>query len=150
MLLEKNLGIVAALADAFALIGIPRAGFFNHTTGHTKIDQLTHLGNAFTIHDVEFHHLKRRRHLVLDHFDAGLVAHHFFAVLDGTDAADIKAHRGIELQGIAARRRLGGTKHHTNLHADLVDENHHAIRFGDGTRELAQSLAHQAGLQAGE
>ena len=33
---------------------------------------------------------------------------------------------------------------------DLVDEQHDAIRLGDRSRQLAQRLAHQAGLQAGQ
>ena len=76
---------------------------------------------------VEFDLLEGRRDLVLDHLDAGLVADDLLAVLDGADAADIEAHRSVELQGVAARRRLGAAIHHADLHADLVDEDDHGV-----------------------
>ena len=44
----------------------------------------------------------------------------------------------------------GRTEHHADLHADLVDEDDHAVRLGDRSGQLAQRLAHQAGLEAGQ
>ena len=55
------------------------------------------------IHDVEFHLPERRRNLVLDDFDPGLVADDFVAVLDRTDATNIQADTGIEFQRVTAR-----------------------------------------------
>ena len=40
--------------------------------------------------------------------------------------------------------------HHADLHAQLVDEDHHAVAALDVAGQLAQGLAHQARLQAGE
>jgi hypothetical protein len=85
------------------------------------------LGDALAVHDVELDLLERRRHLVLDHLDAGLVADHLVALLDRADAADVEAHRGVELQRVAAGGGLGAAEHHADLHADLVDEDHHAV-----------------------
>ena len=48
----------------------------------------------------------------------------FIAVLDGADLADVQAHGGVELQGVAAGGGLGVAEHHPDLHADLVDEDH--------------------------
>jgi hypothetical protein len=64
------------------------------------------------------------------------------------DAADIQAHRGVELQRIAAGGGFGVAEHHADLHADLVDEDDHAVGALDVAGQLAQRLAHQAGLQA--
>ena len=87
------------------------------------------------------------RHLVLDHFDAGLVADDFFAGLDGADAADVEAHRGVELERVAAGGGLRVAEHHADLHADLVDEDDHGVGTGDVAGELAQRLRHEAGMQ---
>src|SRR3546814_20077636 len=76
------------------------------------------------------------RDLVLDHFDAGGVADDLVAVLDLAGAADVEADRGIEFQRVAARRRLGIAVHHADLHAKLVDEDHHATRAADRNGEL--------------
>ena len=43
----------------------------------------------------------------------------------------------------------GRAVHHADLHADLVDEDHHGVGAVDRGGELAQRLAHQARLQAG-
>src|SRR5260370_16926548 len=46
-------------------------------------------------------------------------------LLDGADAADVETDRGVEFQRIAAGRSLRAAIHHANLHADLIDEDHH-------------------------
>src|SRR3982750_3940575 len=53
----------------------------------------------------------------------------------------------VETGRVAAGRGLGTAVHHPDLHADLVDEDHHAIRARDRGGELAQRLAHQPGLK---
>src|SRR5208283_1190139 len=87
-------------------------------------------------------------YLVLDYLDASLVTDHFLAVLERADAADIQAHRGIELQRIAAGRGLRVAEHHADLHPDLVDEDHDRVRTLDVAGELAQRLGHQTGMQS--
>jgi hypothetical protein len=42
----------------------------------------------------------------------------------------------------------GRAEHHADLHADLVDEDHHAVGAADRGGELAHRLAHQPGLGA--
>src|SRR5262249_15868789 len=148
VLLQIGLGVLPALADALRIEGEPRAGLLDDTGLDHEIDQLAGLGDALPIHNVELDGLERRRHLVLHHLDAGLVADHLLALLDGTDPPDVEPHRSVELERIAAACGLGRTEHHADLHADLVDEDHHAARLGDGRGELAQGLAHQPRLQA--
>src|SRR5438477_12841222 len=87
ILLEEDLGVLAALADALAVVGEPRAGLFDHAALDAEIEDLAGLGNALAVHDVELDLLERRRELVLHHFDAGLVADDLLALLDGADPA---------------------------------------------------------------
>ena len=64
------------------------------------------------------------------------------------DAPHVEAHRGVELERVAAGGGLGVAEHHADLHADLVDEDDGGARLRDRARELAQRLAHQPRLQA--
>src|ERR1700730_9654884 len=104
MLAEEYLGVLASLADALAVIGEPRARFLDDAGLDAEIDELAALGGALAGHDVALDDLEGRRHLVLDALDAGLVADDLLPFLDRADAADVEAHRGVELEGIAARR----------------------------------------------
>src|SRR5690606_32111873 len=100
-----------------------------------------------TIHDVEFHLFERRSDLVFDDFDASLVADDLVALFDGADAADVQTHGGIEFQCVAARGGFRVAEHDADFHADLVDEDHHAIGALDRGGQFTQGLAHEAGLQ---
>ena len=53
------------------------------------------------------------------------------------------------MSALPAGGGLGAAVHHADLHADLVDEDHHRIGAVDRGGELAQRLAHQPRLQAG-
>src|ERR1700684_3223299 len=139
--LEESFAVLATLADALAVVGEPGAGFFHDAGLDAEIDQFAVLGDALAIHDVEFDLLERRRQLVLDHLYAGLVADHLVALLDGADAADVEADRGIELERVAAGGGFRRAVHDADLHADLVDEDHHGVGAVDRGGELAQRLA---------
>ena len=91
------------------------------------VDKLSFLGDTFVIKNVELTFLKRRRHLVLNDLDTGLVSQNLVTFLYGTDPTDVEPHRGIELERIAARCGFGVTEHHADLHTDLVDKDHHRI-----------------------
>src|SRR6202789_4575246 len=143
---EEILGGLAPLADALAAIRHPGAGLLHDPGLDTEVEQFARLGDADAIHDVELELLEGGRDLVLDHLHPGLVADHVVAVLDRADAADIEPHRGIELQRVAARRRLRIAEHDADLHADLVDEDDDGVGLGDRAGELAQRLAHQPRL----
>ena len=64
------------------------------------------------------------------------------------DAADVDAHRRVELQRAAAGRRFRIAEHHADLLAQLVDEDEARLRLRDDAGELAQRLRHQPRLQA--
>ena len=70
------------------------------------------------------------------------------AVLERLDAADVEAHRGVELQRLATGRGLGRAEHHADLLAELVDEDRGRAGVVERAGDLAQRLAHQPGLQA--
>src|SRR5262245_5374330 len=105
--LEEAFGVLAALADALAVVGEPGARLFDHARLDAEIDQLAALRHAFAIHDIELDLLERRSELVLDHLDAGLVADHLVALLDRADPADVEAHGGVEFERMPAGRGLG-------------------------------------------
>src|SRR5262249_59121980 len=104
MLLEIGLGVLAALADALAIEGEPGARLLDDPGLDPEIDQFSRLGDALAIHDVEFDLFERGRYLVLDHLHACLVADHLLALLDGADAADVEADRGVEFERVSAAR----------------------------------------------
>src|SRR6516164_8316956 len=118
--LEKDLGILAALADALTVEGEPSAGFFHHAGFNAKIDQFAGFRDALAVHDVEFDLLEWRRELVLDHFHAGLIADDLVAFLDRADAADVETHGSVEFERMTAGRRFRRAIHDADLHADLV------------------------------
>src|ERR1022692_1211036 len=86
MLLQEDTGIVLALSDAFALVAVPGTGFFHHIVQNAELDELAFLGDAGAVHDLELGLAERRRHLVLDDFDASERSDHFLAALDRADA----------------------------------------------------------------
>src|SRR6476661_1424986 len=98
VLLEERLDVLAALAQPFAAIGEPRAALLDDLTLDGEVEQV---GLA-----------ERRGELVLHHLDAGAAADHRVAVLDRGDAADVDAHRGIELERPAAGGGFGVAEHH--------------------------------------
>src|SRR5580658_2768965 len=147
VLLQVQARVVLALADALTVVAVPGAGLVDDALGCADLDDLALARDAGAVHDLEFGLAEWRRHLVLDHLDAGLVTDHFLAILDGADAADVQAHRGVELQCVAAGGGLRIAEHDADLHADLIDEDHDGVRALDVARELAQRLRHEAGMQ---
>src|SRR5258708_40144213 len=82
IVLEEVAGVVLALADAVPAVAVPGAGFLDQLVEHAQFYDLAFARNAFAIKYVELSLAERRRHLVLDHLGAGLVADHLFALLD--------------------------------------------------------------------
>src|SRR5690606_32124570 len=106
--------------------------------------------DALAVEDVELGLLERRRDLVLDHLDAGLVADDLVALLDGAGAPDVEPDRRVELERVAPGGGLRVAEHDADLHADLVDEDDQTVRALDRAGELAQRLRHETSLQAGQ
>ncbi len=114
---------------------------------HAHVDQAALAADALAVEDVELGLLEGRRDLVLDDLDAGTVADRVRAVLEGLDTADVEAHGGVELQRAATGGGLRRAEHHTDLLAELVDEDRGGLGLVERTGDLTERLAHQAGLE---
>src|SRR3546814_1579612 len=71
-----------------------------------------------------------------DLLDPGLVADDVVAILDRADAADVEPDAGIEFQRVAAGRRPRIAEHDADLHADLIDEDHHGPGAGEDRKSV--------------
>src|SRR5690606_1161512 len=96
VLLEVLPGVLLALADPLLAHAVPGARLLHQLGLHAHVDQLALAGDALAVQDLGDDLLERRRHLVLDDLDLGLVADDLVALLDRTDAADVQAHGGVE------------------------------------------------------
>ena len=106
--------------------------------------------DALAVHHVELGDAERRRDLVLHDLDPDPVADRLRAALDRLDAADVQAHRGVELERAAAGRRLRVAEHDADLLAQLVGEDERRVGAAHRARQLPQRLAHQPRLDADE
>ena len=70
------------------------------------------------------------------------------ALLEGLDAADVDADRGVELQRLTAGGGFRGAEEDADLLAELVDEDRGGLGLAQPAGDLTQRLAHQSGLQA--
>src|SRR5690606_28612657 len=145
---QERAGVLLALTELVALVGEPRPGLAHEAVLHAHVDEPALAGDADPVQDVELGLLERRGHLVLDDLDAGAVTHRVGALLEGLDAPDVEADRRVELQRLATGRGLGRTEEHTDLLAELVDEDRGGAGRAERTGDLAQGLRHEAGLQA--
>src|SRR4051812_17382854 len=107
MFLEVQARVVLALSDPLAVVAVPGARFLDHIVVDAELDQLALARCAFAVEDFELGLPERWCDLVLDDLDARFGADDFFAALHRADTTDVEAHRSIELQRIAASRRLG-------------------------------------------
>ena len=100
------------------------------------------------VDDVELGLLERRRDLVLDDLDPGAVADGVGAVLERLDAADVQAHRRVELQRLATGRGLGLPNITPIFSRSWLMKIAVVLGVAERAGDLAQRLGHQAGLQA--
>ena len=107
---------------------------------YTQVDDLTCAGNTVAVEDFEFGHFEGRGNLVLDDFDACLIADNLVALLDCADAANVESNRRVELERVAARRGFRVAEHDADLHSNLVNENHHRVRAIDVGGQLSECL----------
>ena len=147
MLLQIELCVVSALSDALVSDGEPAAGLVDQIQLHRKVHQLSPLGDALAVHDIENRLFKGRRNLVFHNLGARAVADDLGAVLNRLGPADIDTHGSVELERVAARCRLGVSVHDADLHTKLVDENNNAVRLRDVAGKLAKRLRHEPRLQ---
>ena len=77
-----------------------------------------------------------------------MVAKGIVTVLDLGGAADVQTHGCVELEGVAAGGCFRIAEHNADFLTQLVDENAAGAGFGDVGGEFAESLGHEAGLEA--
>src|SRR6202142_4518968 len=128
VLAHELLRRLASVTQACLAVVEPRPGLADDVEGHADVQEAAVAGHAFAVHDVELGDAERRGDLVLDDLDADPAADGLRAVLDGLDAADVQAHRGVELEGAAAGRDLRVAEHHADLLAQLVGEDEGGVR----------------------
>src|SRR5437764_1301273 len=148
VLQQELLGVLPALAELLALVGVPGSGLLHDAQVDGDVDDRSLPADAPAVHDVELSGFEGRRALVLHHLDPRAVADDLAAVLDGLDPADVEADRGVELERSPTGSHLRRAVHHPDLLPELVDEDGDGVGPAEGPGELAQRLGHEAGLEA--
>src|SRR3954468_4115753 len=135
---QEVAGVLLALPELVALVGVPGAGLADEALLHAHVDEAALTADALAVQDVEVGDLERRGHLVLHDLDARAVADRLRAVLHRLDAPDVESDRRVELQRLATRRGLGRAEHDADLFPQLVDEDRGGLGLVDGAGELTQ------------
>src|SRR4051794_24741352 len=148
VVLQEVAGVLLALAELVPFVRVPGTGLLHHALLDADVDQPALAAEALAPEDVELGLLERRGDLVLDDLDPGAAADGVGALLEGLDATDVEADRRVELQRTATGGDLGRAVDDADLLAQLIDEDRRRTGVVQGTGDLAQRLAHEAGLQA--
>src|SRR5207244_3826301 len=77
VLLDEELRVLAALAEAHVAVGEPGAGLLDDLVLQTDVDQLAGLGDPLAVADIELRLAERRGAFVLDHLHLHPRADHF-------------------------------------------------------------------------
>src|SRR5262249_29723212 len=118
---QEVASVLLALAQLLTLIGEPGPGLTDEALLDAHVDERAFLADALAVEDVELGLLERRGHLVLHDLDLGPAADHGLGLLEGRDAADVEAHRGVELERAGARGGLGVAERRADLFAPVVE-----------------------------
>src|SRR5260221_6622275 len=110
-------GVLLALTELVALVGVPGAGLADDRLLHAQVNQAAFPTYTDSIQNVEFGDAEWGAALVLHDLDFRPVADRLVAVLQRLDPPDVQSYRCIELQCLTASRRLRAVVHH-----DAVDE----------------------------
>jgi hypothetical protein len=120
VLVEVGEGLVAALAELVAVVGVPGAGLLDDAELLGGVDELGELVDAGAVEDLEVGLAERRGELVLDDLDLALGADRLVAALERALPADVEADRAVELERVAAGGGLGVAVDDADLLAKLV------------------------------
>jgi hypothetical protein len=138
VLAEELAGVLPALAELLAVVGVPGTGLLDDPVLHTDVDDGALRGDALAVEDVELRLLEGRGDLVLHDLDAHAVADDVGAVLERLDPAHVQPHRRVELQRPPTRRGLRTVVHQNPVHEVVVVALH-----------LDVEPVHAAGLRLG-
>src|SRR5215831_5041343 len=145
---QEGAGVLLALSQLVALVGVPGAGLAHDPLLDPEVDQAALPADPDSEKDIEFCAAERRSALVLNDLDPGTAADRLCAVLEGFDAPYIQPDRGVELKGPPTGGGFGRPEHNSYLFPQLVDEDRGGLRLIERTGELAQGLGHEPGMQA--
>src|SRR3990170_6022992 len=145
---EESGGVLPPLAQAVVAEAEVGTGLLHDLPLECDVEDSSLPRDSRPVDDVELGLLERRGDLVLDHLDANSIAERLGAVLERLDTADVETHRRVELERPATWGRLRVSAHDADLLAELVREDADRVRAVERACELAQRLAHQAGLEA--
>ena len=103
MLVQEIFAVLASLAQLHIPVGEERAALGDDLHIHADVENVADLADAFVEHDVELGFTEGRGDLVLGDAHLHAIAHDFGIGLDALRAANIQAHRGVELQARCRR-----------------------------------------------
>src|ERR1700756_1043223 len=98
VIFQELAGILAPLANAFALIAEPRPRLLKNIVVDRDVEQVALARNTFSVEDVELGLAEGRRDFILHHLHPRPRTGYHVAFLDGGNAANVDPHRRIELQ----------------------------------------------------
>src|SRR5215472_10012889 len=113
-------GVLLALAELVALVGVPGAGLADERLLHAQVDQAALPADSNYVQNIEFGGFERRAALVLNYFYLRAVTHGICTIFEGFDAPDIQPHRRIKFQGLPARGRFWAVMDHDPIHEVVV------------------------------
>ena len=147
VLLQECRRVLTSLAEPLVAEREVRARLRDDLPLETDVEDGALPRDAVPVDHVELRLLERRRDLVLHDLHADAVADRLRPLLERLDAPDVESHRGVELQRATARRHLRRAEHDPDLLAELVREQADRVGAVQRAGQLAQRLAHQAGLE---
>src|SRR5439155_11768975 len=103
---EELLGVLAALAQLLAFVGVPGAALLHDALVDRDVEHAALTRDALSEDEVELGLTEWRRTFVLHHLGPYAVADVVGPVLDGLHAPDVDAHRRVELQRPTTRGGL--------------------------------------------
>src|SRR3954469_23096247 len=143
---QELFGVVAPLAEPGLAVREEGTRFLDQILLHPEVEQTALAGDPDPVLDVELRLAERGGDLVLDDFDPHPVADRLGSFLQGLDAADVEALRGVELQRPAARLGLRRAELDADLFADLVGEETDAVGPVEVSGQFPHRLRHQPSL----
>src|SRR4051794_25946771 len=90
---QERLGVLPALTELLALVGVPSAGLLHDPEFHRDIQQRALTADAMAVHDVELSLTKRRSNLVLHDLHPGAGTGDLDTIFDGLDPTNVEPDR---------------------------------------------------------
>src|SRR5215469_5161949 len=115
-------GVLLALAELVALVGVPGAGLADDRLLHAQVDQAALPADSNSVQNIEFGGFERRCHLIFNDLYLGPVTDRLGAIFKRFDPAHIKTHGSIEFKRFTARGGFGRPEHNADFLPQLINE----------------------------